>query len=592
MKKRINFGIVAAILFIIVIATVPIFYIHFSEKAPVISESTRFQIAPPVSPAWGGSFAVSPDGRHLAFAGTGPDGLDHLYLREMDSLETQQLAGTESPNIPPFFWSPDSRFIAFDSGDKLKKVNISGGPAEPICDLPADAIGGSWSRDGVIIFGTNMEGLMRVSAAGGSPSPLTGKDSFNIHPVFLPDGRHFLWLRDGFIYLGSLDSKPEEQGSQKLMATAYGATFVPSPDAGAGYILFLREQTLMAQQYDDKRLELVGEPIQVAEQVGSFAGTGYFSASSNGVLVYRYGGYEPYGRATWFDRQGKVLGAALDGGIPRGLALSPDGLRAVLNAFGSDDLWLLDLANNTRTRFTFGQGYSVQPVWSPDGKNIIFASNRDGPFNLYQKAASGVKGEELLLQSSDDKFPTSWSSDGRLLLYSAMDPKTKADLRVLPLENDSKPIPFLQTESNEADGHFSPDMRWIAYTSDESGHNEIYVRGFSNKSGASLIAIGPWQVSVGGGTGARWGRDGRELYYRAPDGKVMVVEVDEGAAFRSGTPKQLFPAPSNLETFLTVPLPNWDVSKEGNRFLLMAPATQGNPTPFTVVLNWQTGLGK
>jgi Tol biopolymer transport system component len=353
----------------------------------------------------------------------------------------------------------------------------------------------------------------------------------------------------------------------------------------------------MAQRFDDKRLELVGDPIPVAERVGSYAATGSFSASTNGILVYRGGGDEPYGRAMWFDRQGKGLGTVVDRGVPRGLALSPDGSRAAVNLTKtgqvvSEDLRLLDFARGTDTRFTFGHGINVQPVWSPDGSKIIFASNRDGAYNLYNKATSGIKDEELLLKSGYDKFPTSWSSDGRFLLYSAMDPKTNADLWVLQLEGDRKQIPFLRTEFNESDGHFSPDMHWIAYVSDESGSNEIYVQGFSNTSGASAQTGGKWQISVGGGMGPRWRRDGKELYYRAPDGKVMAVEVTTDTVFRSGTPKPLFHAPSNLETFLTIPLPNWDVSTDGNRFLLMTSAEEGTPAPFTVVLNWQAGLKK
>jgi Tol biopolymer transport system component len=253
-------------------------------------------------------------------------------------------------------------------------------------------------------------------------------------------------------------------------------------------------------------------------------------------------------------------------------------------------LRLLDFARGTNTPLTFSSSSNVYPVWSPDGSRIIFASNRDGAFDLYQKEASGVKDEEPLLKSSDDKLPTSWSSNGRFLLYSPQDPKTKYDLWVLPLEGDRKPMPFLRTEFNEVDGHFSPDMHWVAYQSDELGNNEIYIRVFSTNSGASSETGGKWQASVGGGTGPRWRKDGKELYYRAPDGKVMVVEVTAGTVLQPGTPKPLFQAPSNLDTFLTISLPSWDVTSDGNRFLLMTPAAGGKQAPFTVVLNWQAGL--
>jgi eukaryotic-like serine/threonine-protein kinase len=584
-----------------VLAALALGSLYLRQKAPPITESTRFEIAPRVNLAWAGSFAVSPDGRHLAFAAAGSDGPVRLYVRDLNSLEARQLAGTESPFVPPFFWSPDSRFIAFDAGGKLKKIDINGGPAETICDLSGNAIGGSWNRDGVIIFGTNVEGLKRVAAAGGRPSRITRLDGQNM-PAFLPDGRHFLYFQasdrpeDVGVYIGSLDSEHVERGSRKLLATRVGAVYVPSQDAGPGQILFLREQTLMAQPLDDQQLELIGEPVPVAEKMGSFANTGFFSASTNGILVYRSGGEEPYGRAMWFDRQGKALGAAGEAGVPHGLAISPDGTQAAicLNKPGliAVDVWLLDSARGTNTRFTFGQGLNVQPVWSPDGGKIAFASNRDGVYNLYQKAASGAKIEELLLKSSDPKFPTSWSSDGRFLLYGEQNAKTKADLWVLPLEGDRKAMPFLRTEFNESDGHFSPDTRWIAYTSDESGRSEVYVRGFSHSSEASSKASGKWQISMEGGMGPRWRRDGKKLYYRAPDGKVMVVEVQAGTAFQSETSKPLFQAPSNLETFLPIALPNWDVSDDGNRFLLMTSAAEGTPAPFTVVLNWQAGLKK
>jgi Tol biopolymer transport system component len=350
----------------------------------------------------------------------------------------------------------------------------------------------------------------------------------------------------------------------------------------------------MSQPFDEQRLELTGEAVPMAEGIGSFRDFGYFSASSNGILVYRAGIGDR--RVTFLNRRGEVLGTAGEPGDYPTLAFSPDGTRAAVSrGEGSKGvqhfiLGLLDFARGTNTPLTFSSSVNVSPVWSPDGSRIIFASDRDGVFNLYQKEASGAKNEEPLLKSIDPKIPSSWSSNGRLLLFSAQDSKTKYDLWVLPLEGDRKPMPFLRTEFNEVDGHFSPDMHWVAYQSDESGSNEIYIRVFSTNSGASSETGGKWQVSAGGGTGPRWGKDGKELYYRAPDGKVMVVEVTAGTAFQPGTPKPLFQAPSNLETFMTIPLPSWDVTSDGNRFLLMTPAAGAKQAPFTVVLNWRAGL--
>jgi Tol biopolymer transport system component len=603
-----------AVLFLLTTAVLaPIAYEHLREEAPAAAEPMRFQITPPAGLDPAATFALSPDGRHLAFPTAGSDGVIRLWIRALDSLEARPLPGTESPHIPPFFWSPDSRFIAFDAGGKLKKVDIIGGLAQTICDLSGIAIGGSWNRDGVIIFGSygNVgEGVKRVSAAGGTSSPLARPDPARHvldqqYPTFLPDGRHFLYYQQSDIpesngvFIGSLGSRPEEQGAKRLLATTGGHVYIPSQESGPGQILFMREQTLMAQRFDDKRLELVGEPVPVAEQVGSQGSFGFFSASTNGVLVYRSGGHEQYSQAMWFDRQGKGLGGAEEPGVQLyGLALSPDGTRAAVSlyrvgqAVSNDDIWLLDFARHTNMRFTFGQGNNRLPVWSPDGSQIIFASNRDGGDNLYQKAASGVKNEELLLKSSYDKFATSWSSEGRFLLYTASDPKTKYDLWVLPMEGDRKPMPFLRTEFNESDGHFSPDMRWIAYVSDESGNNEIYVRRFSQGSGASLETGSKWVVSQGGGVAPRWRRNGKELYYLAPDRKVMVVEIAADTVFHSGTPKPLFPAPLNPGR-LSAPLPlSWDVTSDGNRFLFPTPAVERTPAPFTVVLNWQSGLKK
>jgi Tol biopolymer transport system component len=254
------------------------------------------------------------------------------------------------------------------------------------------------------------------------------------------------------------------------------------------------------------------------------------------------------------------------------------------------DIWLIDPARGTNARFTFVQGINALPVWSPDGRHIIFASSREGTFNLYQKVASGIKDEEVLLKSANPKYPTSWSSDGRFLLYTAVDPKTKDDLWVLPLEGDRKPMPFLRTEFNELDGHLSPDMRWVAYTSDESGNNEIYVRGFLKASGTSSDTGGKWQVSQGGGAGPRWRKDGKELYYLAPNGDVMVVQITAGTVLQLEKPKALFHAPPLAQSAL--PISSWDVAPDGNRFLLSRMAAEATPSPFTVVLNWQAGLNK
>jgi len=576
-----------------------------STLAP--SEPVRFQISLPekMTPVPTSAVVLSPDGRQLAFGAIGSDGMQRVWVRALDSLETRPLPGSESAALVPFFWSPDSRFIAFDAGGKLKKIAISGGPAETVCNLTSYGLGGSWNQDGVMIVGSGAGGLLRVSAAGGACFPLTVLDpsrgeTHHLLPSFLPDGRHFLYLRvsatpeDSGIYVGSLDAKPEGQSSKRLVASRYGPAYVPSADPDSGHVLFVRDGTLFAQAFNARRLELVGEPVVLAEGLGIFLDYAFFSASTNGVLVYRVGSGSAE-QLTWYDGQGKILGTA---GEPVALEidpeLSPDGTHATVSRIDAQEgqnrlvLWLLDFSRGTTTRFTFGPSSAETAVWSPGGSRIIFASYQEGHSNLYQKLASGARDEELLLKSNEDKFPTSWSRDGRFLLYTALDPKTKSDLWVLPLEGDKKPFSFLRTEFNEGDGQFSPDGHWIAYSSDESGRQEIYVRPFSpDSNGNASGAGGKWLISSGGGTQPRWRGDGRELYYRTPDGKLMAVEVITKPVFQAGVPRSLFQGPSSVSS-----VDQWDVTADGKRFLFVAPATQVAQTPFTVVLNWPSLLKK
>jgi Tol biopolymer transport system component len=589
------------------VALATLAFVRFREKPAVRAEVMRFEIPMPekTAQAPNGVFSVSPDGRQLAFFAAGSDGVYRVWVRTLGSLEARPLPGSESPQFPPFFWSPDSRYIAFDAGRKLKKVDISGGPPQTVCDLGTLAVGGSWNRDGVIIFGTAGGGVMRVSAGGGSASPLTTLDSSrgeiqHVFPSFLPDGRHFIYLRrsstpeNSGVYVGSIDAKPEEQDLKRLLATAWGPSYVPSSDPGMGQLLFVRDGTLMSQPFDAHRLELVGEPVTVAEQVGFFLDFGFFSASTNGVLVYRTGGSGGTSQLTWFDRQGKALGTVGEPGYTTALFLSPDGTRAAVSRRDSPladaALWLLDLSRGTSTRFTFGPSSASVGMWSPDSSRIIFNSNPSVVFDLYEKPASGVKDEELLLKSSESKSPTSWSRDGRFLLYETPDPKTgKSGLWVLPLDGDKKPFPFLRTEFNNYAGQFSPDGHWAAYVSDESGRNEIYVRTFSpGSSEAAADAGGKWLISANGGSQPRWRGDGKELYYLAPDDKLMAVEIATSPVFRAGVPKALFQTLPHAEVITAY---EWDVTPDGKRLAYLVPTKQG-AAPFTVVLNWQAGLKK
>jgi len=357
-----------------------------------------------------------------------------------------------------------------------------------------------------------------------------------------------------------------------------------------GHLLFLRGTTLVARPFDARRRELTGEPVPVAEEVGN-NGTifGFFAASENGTLAYRSAGPANI-QLSWFDRGGKLLGQVGDPAPYLDyVALSPDQTRAArgettalsLNA----DIWLLEFARGRRTRFTFNPARDYYPVWSPDGAHIAFSSSRAGRYDLYRKASNGTGNDELLLMSAENKRPMSWSSDGRFLLYTAVAPKTKSDLWVLPMQGDRKPFPLLVTDYNQSWGRFSPDSRWMAYQSDESGTDEIYVQplDLSSATGVSLGA-GKTLISKGGGMRPIWRRDGKELFYEAPDRKVMAVEVTTKPALQAGVPQPLFQVPdANIV---------WDVSTDGKRFLIPVPVVETAQTPITVVLNWTAALKK
>jgi Tol biopolymer transport system component len=550
----------------------------------------RFQIPVPENTALGPILNLSPDGRKLAFYAAG-----RLWVHFLESGESRDLTASEgSP-----FWSPDSRFIGYPFDNKLKKIEAIGGPPQTVADLPGGGWGaGAWNQDGVIVIGSQ-KGLYRVSASGGVPNQMTVVDPARLErshycPSFLPDGRHFVYTRASIageksaIYVGSVDDKPDQPSSKPLVASNWGPVYAPSSDPGTGYLLFLREGTLMAQPFDNHRLELKGQATPVAEQVGDngggSGGYGGFSASANDVLVYWRGGGDR--QITWFDRQGKILGTVGEPGDYRDLALSPDGTRVAYRKRSgqTSNIWLLDLSRGTSTRFTFGSTLDSTPVWSPDGKRIVYRSGNE----LYQKLASGVTDAELLLKSSILPHADSWSRDGRFLLYDVRDPKTSFDIWLLPMEGDKKPIPFLVTEFTEAAARFSPDGRWVAYLSDESGHIEIYVRSFAmNSSRTAVEAGGKWQISNGYSLDPHWRGDGRELYYTAQSGQMMAVEIATTPEFSPGKPQPLGFATERGNSSGTF----WDNAADGRRFLVSA-SKNNRPEPYTVVLNWQAGLKK
>jgi Tol biopolymer transport system component len=535
---------------------------------------TRVSVLPPEKSTLY-TVTVSPDGRRLAFIATDATGKRLLWVRPLDSLAAQPLAGTDNAIYP--FWSLDSRFIGFFAGGKLKKIEVTGGPPSTLCNA-LNGRGGAWNRDDVIILAPdNRTGLSRVSAAGGEPSPVTTLDSSrqeSTHrfPQFLPDGRHFLYFarsiqrENNAIYAGSLDQPP----AKRIISTDTNVAYAPP-----GYLLFTRDTALMAQAFDVTSLALTGAPFPVAEQVGRIRtnNEAYFSVSETGVLVYKSSDAGNT-QLVWFDRSGKQLGAPGPPGEYVFPALSPDEKRVAMDRddaqTGTFDIWLLDLARGIPSRFTFDPANDVYPVWSPDGSRIVFGSNRDGAYGLYQKSSSGAGSEEAISKPSERKYPTDWSLDGRFILYTQLSPDTLWDLWVIPLFGDRQPIPFLQTKFNETSGVFSPDGKWIAYESDDSGSSQVWVQSFPAGS--------KWQVSSEGGSLPRFRRDGKELFYLAANGKLMAVEVKANpSGLEFSAPKPLFDAHSTAR---------YAVTGDGQRFLMSTPVEESTTAPITVILNW------
>jgi len=536
--------------------------------------------------------ALSPDGGQLAFVGTGTDGKRLLFLRSLDALAARPLGGTEEAEAP--FWSPDGRFIGFFAGGKLKKIEVSSGVIQPLCDAP-QARGGSWNREGVIVFGrANNDGLYRVSAAGGEPARLTTveaskNETGHFWPQFLPDGRHFLYLTDSGavenhrILVDSLDS----QETRELLRGIRSRVLYSS----TGHLLFLRERKLMAQTFDARRLQTTGEAFGTVDQVGIGPDPAVhfdpFSVSQNGTLAYQAGGGTEGTELVWFDRQGKRLGSLGPPTVYAEPALSPDRKRIAVSrpdtVGGQLDIWLLDSSGGTASRFTFGATSEATALWSPDGRDIVFTWNEETgrPGSLYRKPATGGRKEELLLESKVTAYADDWSSDGRFLAYEIVGQETGVDLWILRLAPNRESFAFLATKANESQAQFSPDGRWMAYASDESRAYEVYVQPFPPTGGK-------WQVSTGGGVQPRWRGDGKEIFYIAPDRTLMAVEVKATPALSFSAPRALFPTRVHALTESQVRnayLPTAD----GQRFLINGRLEEAS-TPFTLVLNWAAAV--
>jgi Tol biopolymer transport system component/predicted Ser/Thr protein kinase len=568
-------------------------FVHFRE-VPARPAEVRFQIPASEKTAFNIYLALSPDGRNLAYVADGADGQSRLWIRSMDSLESRSLAGTEGAVSP--FWSPDGRSIAFAVGNNVKRIDVLGGPVQTVCEVQGAAGVGVWGPSGIMMVGNrgNGPGLWRVSAVGGTVSLVTKVDTSRQErahgfPVLLPDGKHFLYTRlsgvpaNGGIFLGSVESQPDAQGGRRILPAQSSSAYVPPAGTGPGYLLYLQDRILMAQPFDAWKFELTGEPVPLAEQIGTLGSYGFFSASASGTLAYRLGGVDANNRQlTWYDRQGKALSIVGPPVVVQSQpVISPDGSAVAIaradRQAGFNDIWVHEVSRNTDSRLTYGPLNSTTPVWSPDGRKIAFSNNRDGAFNLYQKNSSGVGPDETLDKDQRIKTAKDWSHDGRYIIEEVnRSAKTGLAVWVLPLFGDRKPFPYLEAQFDQDLPKLSPNGQWLAYQSNETKRNEIYVQTFPTPGGK-------WQVSTDGGTSPVWSRDGKEIFFIGENGKMMSVEVKNGVGnkFDSGLAKPLFDFPNGAFSF--------DVSKDG-RFLIPAPAEQAASAPITVVVNWAAGL--
>jgi Tol biopolymer transport system component len=509
------------------------------------------------------------------------EGQPTLWVRALDAAGARVLPGTEGARRP--FWSPDSRSIGFFAGSELKRIEARGGSPQTV----SYALGGTsaaWGPDGTILFSsTAAPSLRRVNAAGGSVEAATrpaAESTGHRHPQFLPGGREFLFFVGGpdavrGVYLGDLGSSDV---TRLVASDTQGAYLAP------GWLLFVRQGTLLAQPFDLVRRALGGEPIAVADSVAfePIAGAGAFSTSDVGLMAYR-AGRPSLTQLSWFDRSGStlgILGAPEQAGLSN-LRLSPDGHRVAAERTlrNETDLWLLD--STRQKRLTRGSDGSIArlPLWSPDGGRIAFESVRSGSVALSVKPSAGDGAEEVLFESPEIKIPCDWSPDGRFLLYYVPNPKTGTDLWVLPLGTRA-PFVWLETAANELWGQFSPDGRWVAYQSNETGRYEIYVRPFPARGDS-------FPVSTTGGVYPRWSRDGKELYFIAPDAKMMAVTIRATATMvEAGLPAALFQT-RRLGGGLNVigRSHQYDVARDG-RFLINVEAESSAP-PITLLMNWQ-----
>jgi eukaryotic-like serine/threonine-protein kinase len=556
-------------------------------RNPKVAEQTLFFSAPLNFAAR--DIAIAPNGRTVAVVGYRESARKSvIWLYEVGSQEAKSLPDTEGGNFP--FWSPDGKSLGFFADGKLKKLDIVGGPVQTLCDAPSGR-GGTWNKDGVIIFtpsGRLTDGLHRISSSGGTPvrinAPSMAPGGSNQRwPMFLPDGKHYLFLSatitrstdaDG-IYVGLLDSDE----THFVVSTNANAAY-----AARGYLFFCRDKTLLAQRLDTKSFQLTGEPTAVATEPQYLPRIlrALFAVSDSGTLLVQKGGEISLSRLVWFDRKGDEVGAVGSPDVYSNVLLARNGQFVAVDKTDvgnqNTDIWTYDLRRGSTKRLTFDPALDAVPVWSPDGSRVIFASTRQNVFDLYLKNADGAQEEKLLLHTDADKYPNAWSRDGKYVLY-AQGP----DLWFFTFP-DLKGTLFLKAPPTFKNAQFSPDAKWVAYSSNETGKWEIYVTSFPETRGK-------WQVSTGGGEQPRWRGDGKELFYLSPDAKIMSVPTKPEAGFDSGAPVALFQA-NPREVVATSEQFIYDVDQSGQRFLINTQVKKTDTQPMAVILNWDAGLKK
>jgi eukaryotic-like serine/threonine-protein kinase len=548
--------------------------------APTDAPVLRLSIGPGAEAAFPQMPAISPDGGHVAFSAVSPDGIQRLWIWSTESARSQTVGASDGAALP--FWSPDSRSVAFFAGGKLKKVEVNGGAPQVLADAPNGA-GGSWNQNGVIIFApAGAGGLHRVPAVGGSSTPLTtiapgATFTTHRHPWFLPDGEHFLFLAQepgqiaSSVYVASLGT-PDR--AARLVTADSEAAY------SSGFLIYARGPRLLAHAFDVRRLQAIGEPFPIAGNLPFLADRGVYSAfsiSSSGIVCYSTGD-DGRKQFVWFDRAGRVLRRVGSAGLYRDFDLSPDGRRLVVARYdpdrGLNNLWLMDVDRGTVSRFSLESRSHTDPVWAPDGRRIAFSVRKNLFFDIHQQGTEANARDEVLLTSEDAKYVEDWSGDGKFILYGAG--KEGFDLWILPTFGPRQPRPFLESPFHKDEPQFSPDGKWVAYNSNETGRWEAYVTSFPD-------AQQKFPVSTTGGIQPRWRADGRELFYLALDGTLMSATVDMSRGFVAGVPKALFPTGLQRNPGTG----QYAVTPDGQRFLLRTDFPDDKSQGFTIVLNWQ-----